>query len=79
MITLRKLASLPQKTALRKAASLLQGLESDLVAGRVIDAGYLAGLVRFVTDSNLPGLTEDFRQWLGRSTGSVMRRRAARM
>lgn len=36
---------MPQKTALRKAASLLQGFEVDLAAGRSIDVGYLRELI----------------------------------
>lgn len=61
MITLRKLASLPRNTALRKTASLLQGFENDLVAGRAVDTGYLADLFRFVADLNPPGFQDDFR------------------
>ena len=45
MITIQKLSSLQKKTALRKAASLLQGFEADLAAGRSIDTPYLKELI----------------------------------
>jgi len=48
MITIKKLSSLKKETALRKAAALLQGFEVELAAGRGIDAGYLADLIRTI-------------------------------
>ena len=48
MITIRKLASLPRKTALRKAAALLQGYELKLRAGSTVDLRYLGELLELV-------------------------------
>lgn len=48
MITIRKLASLPRKTALRKAAALLQGYEQELRAGSTVDVSYLGELLDLI-------------------------------
>jgi TrmH family RNA methyltransferase len=55
MITIRKLASLPTVTALRKSARLLQGFEVDLRLGKFPDPGYLKDLISFISES--PALT----------------------
>ncbi|MFO8063822.1 MAG: TrmH family RNA methyltransferase [Spirochaetota bacterium] len=49
MITIRKLASLPRKTRLRKIVALLSGLERECLSGGAIDVRYvreMAGLLR---------------------------------
>ena len=58
MITIRKLASLKKTTALRKIASLLQGFEVDLVAGKTVDTGFLAALVSQIIIPADPSLAE---------------------
>ena len=56
MITIRKLASLPTLSSLRKAARLLQGFELDLQAGELPNSVYLKDLISFISRS--PALTD---------------------
>ena len=59
MITIRKLASLPTVTALRKAVRLLQGFEIDLRSGKKLNSVYLNDLISFIARS--PALTAEDR------------------
>lgn len=59
MITIRKLASLPPVTGLRKTARLLQGFELDLRSGEKINTVYLNDLISFISRS--PELTTSDR------------------
>lgn len=59
MITIRKLASLPTVTALRKTARLLQGFEVDLRSGEKLNSIYLIDLISFIAIS--PALTVENR------------------
>jgi len=52
MITIRKLASLPTLTALRKSARLLQGFEVDLRSGKIPNPVYLTDLISFIARSS---------------------------
>jgi TrmH family RNA methyltransferase len=61
MITLRKLASLPQGTRVRKAVHLLEGAVRDLSKHRAIDYLYLAGVCHILQDSSL---SEANKQWI---------------
>ena len=59
MITLRKLAGLPEGTRRRKTAVLLRRLEEDLKRGE-FDERYLRGLASQITaDEGLPGTLRD--------------------
>jgi TrmH family RNA methyltransferase len=53
MITIRKLASLPKVTALRKAARLLHGFEVDLQSGKIPNLIYYKDLISFIANSPL--------------------------
>lgn len=59
MITIRKMASLPEVSALRKAARLLQGFEEDLQLGKLPNPVYLKDLISFISGS--AALTADER------------------
>ena len=48
MITIRKLASLPALSSLRKATRLLQGFEADLGSGKLPNPVYLNDLISFI-------------------------------
>ena len=71
MITIRKLASLKKKTALRKVVSLLQGFEVDLAAGKSIDTGYLAAIVKQIVIPADPSLADPAADALSKLAGAA--------
>lgn len=54
MLSLNKLSSLPKHTRTRKVALLLQGIESDLIAGNGADTEYIAGLFSLLRAAAFP-------------------------
>lgn len=55
MITLRKLASLPRKTRLRKTIAVLSELERDCRSGRSVDVRYFRGLAELLREDERLG------------------------
>lgn len=60
MISLKKLATLPRKTRLRKMITLIQQMEMELAAGTPVDEEYLGGLISILEDER------GFAPWLQR-------------
>lgn len=69
MITIRKLASLPRKTRLRKTIHLLELIERECLAARTIDERYLRDVAALVRDDERLG--ERVRQAAGAVTAGA--------
>jgi TrmH family RNA methyltransferase len=68
MITIRKLASLPRKTRLRKTVTLLEAFERDCLSNREVDERYLRDMAALIRDDERLG--ERLREAAGRAAGA---------